>query len=83
MATTIKPKKRIAIPDAEWEVTCTLRAGPENVVVGEPIVMHFADSYLSNVAGPVNLDWCIGKRLDEASKRLKKLAPKVKREKKA
>lgn len=83
MATTIKPKKRIAIPRAEWVITAQLIAGDENVAVGDPIVMHFADSYLSEHGGPANLDWCIGQRLDEASRRLKRFAPKAKREKKA
>ena len=70
-------RKRTAIPNSEWEVTIQLRAGDDNACIGDPIVMHFADSYAKEC--PENIDWLIGRRIEEAVPRLRKLAPKGKR----
>ena len=72
------PKRtRTAVPDSEWEITCQLTQGDDNHRVGDPIVMHFADSYLAKNVG--DTDYLIGRRLEEAIPALKKLAAKAKR----
>lgn len=70
-------RKRTAVPDSEWVVTIQLTQGPDNHDVGDPIVMHFADSWVKQY--PPNVDWCIGRRMEEAIPAIRKLAAKAKR----
>jgi hypothetical protein len=74
-------RTRTAIPDSEWVITCQLTQGEDNHPVGPPIEMHFADSYVAKNVGDV--DYLIGRRLEEAIPALKKAAAKAKKAKKA
>lgn len=76
------PKRtRTAIPDSQWVITCQLQQGDDDHNVGPPIEMHFADSYVAKC--PANVDYLIGKRLEEAIPSLKKAAAKAKKARKA
>jgi hypothetical protein len=72
------PKRtRTAIPDSQWCITAQLQQGDDNHNVGEPITLMFADSYLAKNVGDV--DYLIGRRLEEMIPKIKKLAAKAKR----
>jgi len=77
----VAKRTRTAVADAEWVITCQLTQGEDNHTVGPPIEMHFADSYLAKNVGDV--DYLIGRRLEEAIPALKKAAAKAKKAKKA
>lgn len=70
-------RKRTAVADSEWIVTIKLVQGPDNVTIGDPIELHFADSWVKE--HPPNVDWCIGRRMEEAIPAIRKLAAKAKR----